>query len=183
MGEFRAGVVLHGADALPTTVRRTSFTRRPLTERHRGPFARPVGPAALSRTCAMTPSRHPASPPPHLTASLRAARVDVSDNALALVVARVRRAIGDDGNQQHSIRTLPRVGFRWCRDTEQGTLQDASGHADAGVDSGATALSNSARNAIMISRHRFRTNRQAFRPYRGRTKSATIKNEAVAGQR
>ncbi len=41
------------------------------------------------------------------------ARPDVSDAQLAQVIVRTRRAIGDDGATQHSIRTVPRFGFRW----------------------------------------------------------------------
>ncbi len=40
-------------------------------------------------------------------------RLNVSDAQLAQVVLRSRRAIGDDGHEQHSIRTVPRYGFRW----------------------------------------------------------------------
>ena len=40
-------------------------------------------------------------------------RLNVSDAQLAQVVLRSRRAIGDDGQEQHSIRTVPRFGFRW----------------------------------------------------------------------
>ncbi len=41
------------------------------------------------------------------------ARADVSDVQLAQVVLRSRRALGDDGQKQHTIRTVPRYGFRW----------------------------------------------------------------------
>ena len=40
-------------------------------------------------------------------------RSNVSDAQLAQVVLRSRRAIGDDGQEQHTIRTVPRYGFRW----------------------------------------------------------------------
>jgi DNA-binding winged helix-turn-helix (wHTH) protein/tetratricopeptide (TPR) repeat protein len=42
-------------------------------------------------------------------------RLNVSDAQLAQVVLRSRRAIGDDGQEQHSIRTVPRFGFRWLQ--------------------------------------------------------------------
>ncbi len=42
------------------------------------------------------------------------ARPDVSDAQLAQIVLRARRAIGDDGQGQRAIRTVPRFGFRWC---------------------------------------------------------------------
>ena len=40
-------------------------------------------------------------------------RLNVSDAQLAQAVLRSRRAIGDDGQEQRSIRTVPRYGFRW----------------------------------------------------------------------
>lgn len=41
-------------------------------------------------------------------------RTDVSDAQLAQIVLRARRAIGDDGQEQRVIRTVPRFGFRWA---------------------------------------------------------------------
>lgn len=43
-------------------------------------------------------------------------RADVSDAQLAQLILRARRAIDDDGQEQHSIRTIPRFGFRWVAD-------------------------------------------------------------------
>ncbi|GAB2608336.1 winged helix-turn-helix domain-containing protein [Novilysobacter erysipheiresistens] len=40
-------------------------------------------------------------------------RADVSDAQLAQIILRTRRAVGDDGQKQHTIRTVPRFGFRW----------------------------------------------------------------------
>lgn len=40
-------------------------------------------------------------------------RTDVSDGQLAQVVLRARRCVDDDGQAQHTIRTVPRFGFRW----------------------------------------------------------------------
>lgn len=40
-------------------------------------------------------------------------RPNVSDAQLAQAVLRSRRAVGDDGQEQHTIRTVPRYGFRW----------------------------------------------------------------------
>lgn len=45
-------------------------------------------------------------------------RPDVSDAQLAQVVLRARRAIGDDGQEQRAIRTVPRFGFRWAMEVE-----------------------------------------------------------------
>lgn len=44
-------------------------------------------------------------------------RADVSDAQLAQIVVRARRAVGDDGHEQRSIRTVPRYGFRWMEET------------------------------------------------------------------
>jgi DNA-binding winged helix-turn-helix (wHTH) protein/predicted metal-dependent hydrolase len=38
---------------------------------------------------------------------------DVSNHQLSQIVLQARRAIGDDGQAQHSIRTIPGVGYRW----------------------------------------------------------------------
>lgn len=45
-------------------------------------------------------------------------RIDVSDAQLAQIVLRTRRAIGDDGQEQRMIRTVPRFGFRWVAPVE-----------------------------------------------------------------
>src|SRR5690606_34767330 len=46
------------------------------------------------------------------------ARSDVSDAQLAQIILRSRRAIGDDGQEQRAIRTVPRFGYRWVAETE-----------------------------------------------------------------
>ncbi|BCT91999.1 hypothetical protein LYSHEL_10230 [Lysobacter helvus] len=43
-------------------------------------------------------------------------RPDVSDAQLAQVVLRARRALGDNGQAQRVIRTVPSYGFRWAAD-------------------------------------------------------------------
>lgn len=40
-------------------------------------------------------------------------RVDVSEVSLSHAIMRLRRALGDDGNAQRCIRTVPRLGYRW----------------------------------------------------------------------
>jgi len=40
-------------------------------------------------------------------------RVDISDVSLSHAIMRLRRLLGDAGNEQNSIRTLPRLGYRW----------------------------------------------------------------------
>lgn len=58
-------------------------------------------------------------------------RVDVSDAQLGQIVLRARRAIGDDGNDQHYIRTMPKFGYRWLADVRTLTTPpaDAAGGA------------------------------------------------------
>lgn len=43
-------------------------------------------------------------------------RVDVSEVSLSHAIMRLRRALGDDGNAQRFIRTVPRLGYRWVGD-------------------------------------------------------------------
>ncbi|MDC8015597.1 winged helix-turn-helix domain-containing protein [Tahibacter soli] len=45
-------------------------------------------------------------------------KADVSDTLLAQTILRARRAVGDTGNEQHAIRTVPRFGYRWVMPTE-----------------------------------------------------------------
>jgi len=60
-------------------------------------------------------------------------RIDVSDAQLAQVVLRTRRAIGDDGQEQRMIRTVPRFGFRWVAPVEV-LVADAPAQAPASTD-------------------------------------------------
>ena len=43
-------------------------------------------------------------------------RVDVSEVSLSHAIMRLRRVLGDDGNAQRIIRTVPRLGYRWVMD-------------------------------------------------------------------
>lgn len=58
-------------------------------------------------------------------------RIDVSDAQLAQVIVRARRAIGDDGQEQRAIRTVPRFGFRWVAATE--VLDGRAGVISGGI--------------------------------------------------
>jgi len=42
-------------------------------------------------------------------------RTTVSDDVLAQTLLRARRAVGDTGNEQRAIRTIPRFGYRWVQ--------------------------------------------------------------------
>jgi DNA-binding winged helix-turn-helix (wHTH) protein/tetratricopeptide (TPR) repeat protein len=52
-------------------------------------------------------------------------KADVSDTLLAQTILRARRAVGDTGNEQHAIRTVPRFGYRWITPTETLTGETA----------------------------------------------------------
>lgn len=45
-------------------------------------------------------------------------RIDVSDALLAQTLLRARRAVGDTGNEQSAIRTVPRFGYQWVAPTQ-----------------------------------------------------------------
>lgn len=45
-------------------------------------------------------------------------RVDVSEKLLGQTIVRIRRAFGDTGNEQHSVRTVARFGYRWVALTQ-----------------------------------------------------------------
>jgi DNA-binding winged helix-turn-helix (wHTH) protein len=47
-------------------------------------------------------------------------RVDVSEVSLSHAIMRLRRALGDDGNAQRCIRTVPRLGYRWVLPLDSG---------------------------------------------------------------
>lgn len=49
-------------------------------------------------------------------------RADVSDAQMGQIVLRARRTIGDDGQEQRAIRTIPRYGFSWVAPV---TVEDA----------------------------------------------------------
>lgn len=40
-------------------------------------------------------------------------RADVNDTLLGQTIMHARRAVGDNGTEQHAIRTIPRYGYRW----------------------------------------------------------------------
>jgi DNA-binding winged helix-turn-helix (wHTH) protein/tetratricopeptide (TPR) repeat protein len=48
-------------------------------------------------------------------------KADVSDTLLGQTLLKARRAVGDDGNEQNAIRTIPRFGYRWVRELDAAT--------------------------------------------------------------
>ncbi|MBX3688110.1 winged helix-turn-helix domain-containing protein [Dokdonella sp.] len=57
-------------------------------------------------------------------------KVDVSDTLLGQTVLKARRAIGDTGNEQHAIRTVPRFGYRWIAEVSQAKVPSSLPAAD-----------------------------------------------------
>jgi DNA-binding winged helix-turn-helix (wHTH) protein/tetratricopeptide (TPR) repeat protein len=55
-------------------------------------------------------------------------RVDVSEVSLTHAIMSLRRTLGDTGNEQRVIRTVPRLGYRWVLD---GTVEEAAAVAPA----------------------------------------------------
>ncbi|GAB3341993.1 winged helix-turn-helix domain-containing protein [Marilutibacter aestuarii] len=55
-------------------------------------------------------------------------RVEVSDTVVAQTLLRARKRLGDTGNRQAMIRTVPRFGYQWVAATE--ALHDDTGRAD-----------------------------------------------------
>ena len=50
-------------------------------------------------------------------------RPDLTDNLLCQIVGRTRQLVGDTGEEQHSILTVPRFGYRWVRDVEMSSAE------------------------------------------------------------
>jgi DNA-binding winged helix-turn-helix (wHTH) protein/tetratricopeptide (TPR) repeat protein len=46
-------------------------------------------------------------------------KLDVSDTLLGQTILKARRAVGDSGNGQNAIRTVPRFGYRWIAEVEE----------------------------------------------------------------
>jgi DNA-binding winged helix-turn-helix (wHTH) protein/tetratricopeptide (TPR) repeat protein len=63
-------------------------------------------------------------------------KVDVTDTLLGQTVLKARRAVGDSGNGQNVIRTIPRFGYRWVAEI-------AAEEIDAKPAGAATPLENS----------------------------------------
>jgi DNA-binding winged helix-turn-helix (wHTH) protein/tetratricopeptide (TPR) repeat protein len=57
-------------------------------------------------------------------------RTEVSDALLNHTVVKIRRSLGDTGNEQRTIRTVPRFGYRWVGEVEvAGTSAETSAPA------------------------------------------------------
>lgn len=61
-------------------------------------------------------------------------RTDLSDNIVCQIIGRARQLVGDSGEAQHSIQTVPRFGYHWVRDVDVlAPPSDLPEHADADV--------------------------------------------------
>ena len=60
-------------------------------------------------------------------------RVEISDALLGHTIVKVRRSLGDTGNEQRGVRTVPRFGYRWVLPVDI-TPTDARDGDDAGSD-------------------------------------------------
>jgi DNA-binding winged helix-turn-helix (wHTH) protein/tetratricopeptide (TPR) repeat protein len=61
-------------------------------------------------------------------------RADISEVSLSHAIMRLRKRLGDTGNEQRAIRTVPRLGYRWVM---EGTVEedgDATVAAPAAID-------------------------------------------------
>jgi DNA-binding winged helix-turn-helix (wHTH) protein/tetratricopeptide (TPR) repeat protein len=79
-------------------------------------------------------------------------RVDVSEVSLSHAVMRLRRLLGDTGNDQRVIRTVPRLGYRWVMEdtveTDAGPEAMAPAPATAGETPPPVAVAARKRNAL-----------------------------------
>src|SRR5262249_29724574 len=71
-----------------------------------------------------------------------------SDAQLGQIVLRTRRAVDDDGNAQHTIRTVPGFGYRWVAETRTSAVHAQSAHTEAPTP--ITASPSSRHRAIAI---------------------------------
>lgn len=60
-------------------------------------------------------------------------RIDVSDAVLAQTLLRARRAVGDTGAEQTTIRTVPRFGYRWIAGVQTVQLENAGAPRDVDI--------------------------------------------------
>ena len=72
-------------------------------------------------------------------------KADVSDTLLGQTLLKARRAVGDDGNEQNAIRTIPRFGYRWVRELDASTTDGGSG-SNATEAAGASAADATGRD-------------------------------------
>ncbi|MFC4821011.1 winged helix-turn-helix domain-containing protein [Dokdonella ginsengisoli] len=77
-------------------------------------------------------------------------RTDVSDDLLAQTLLRARRAVGDTGNEQRAIRTVPRFGYRWILPVEECTAPAAAASTTRSPPSRSRLLRIAAALALLL---------------------------------
>lgn len=77
-------------------------------------------------------------------------RADVADSLLGQTLMRLRRALGDNGETQQWIRTVPRFGYRWVGELREAMPGEADAAAAAAVTA-ATAATTAAADAVRLS--------------------------------
>lgn len=66
-------------------------------------------------------------------------RVEISDALLGHTIVKIRRSLGDSGNEQRGVRTVPRFGYRWVQPVEVIDETPADSVATAGMVADAQA--------------------------------------------
>ncbi|MGN6518202.1 MAG: winged helix-turn-helix domain-containing protein, partial [Dokdonella sp.] len=94
-------------------------------------------------------------------------KLDVSDTLLGQTLLKARRAVGDDGNEQNAIRTIPRFGYRWIRELETGRDVDVGTReppSAAAVDTAPTVVAArpAAATPATVAPERIRAQSQRF---------------------
>ncbi|HEY0178948.1 MAG TPA: winged helix-turn-helix domain-containing protein [Dokdonella sp.] len=74
--------------------------------------------------------------------------VEISEVSLSHTIMRLRRLLGDTGNEQNSIRTLPRLGYRWIVEpTVEEVVAPAANRARAEAEAATSAAPDAAEPA------------------------------------
>lgn len=75
-------------------------------------------------------------------------RADISDTLLAQTVMHARRAVGDSGGEQRSIRTIPRFGYRWVDEDTTVRIEPDPVPGDQGMGDAMAAMLPAANPAV-----------------------------------
>src|SRR5262249_17839769 len=109
-------------------------------------------------------------------------------------VLRARRAVGDDGNDQRCIRTMPKYGYRWMAETQVGVVEPVAASARPANDASAVAAEetfaalpasgrrvSAAKTRIFAAAIALIIGIAAFAVWRAQTSSITTKHDASDG--
>ncbi|HEY0230103.1 MAG TPA: transcriptional regulator [Dokdonella sp.] len=80
-------------------------------------------------------------------------RVEISDALLSHTIVKIRRSLGDTGNEQRTIRTVPRFGYRWVHPLDVSPsaatpAQRVPAAAEAAIEAAATDEGEPARETL-----------------------------------